>query len=333
MSLNWDCSGASQKLEIMTTNCKKNLPPLTTTEVFAQRYLRVVEVASLLRMSTKTVYRKVSRGEFPAIRVSTRILLIDTEEVKAMLTKRIVEVNTSLILEGVKSDTPKPSASNGDANADSSEDKVAIDNMPTEDKVCRNYYTYADFCSKYNYDSSLFYVFRQRYKIPCIDASHPNCFDKEICDKAMELDKLRKGQEIDRSQWYSCGDLKKLYGICDANIRRFAVRNGVRTCRYQGRRLLYNKVDWDAARENMFQPGSNEVEDCQSNKIIDANKWYTSSILEERYGIQGKQVRRFATIHGVRMCRYKGKRLFNKEDWDAAREKNHKLEEISKIIK
>lgn len=300
----------------MAKNSKNGRPPLTTTEALAQSYLSVVEVASLLRISTKTVRRKVSNGELKALKVSDRKVLIDSKEVRAMLRLTAADIEDSLSPKGENSNSLALEPSD-DKTVAASQIAEASDYSPTVGEKERSYYTNAELCQKYNLNAGTSYTFRQRYKIPCIDPKHPHCFDKRICDNAMALDILRNGANIDRGQWYSCGDLKKLYGFNDAHIRRFALRNKVRTCRYLGRRLLYNKVDWDAAREKMKFAKADDVTDSE----VDTAHWYTSRELADRYGIQQKQVRRFAIEHNVKMCRRKGKRLYLKTDWDAERAK------------
>lgn len=301
----------------MAKTSKNGRPPLTTTEALAQSYLSVVEVASLLRISTKTVRRKVCNGELKALKVSDRKVLIDSKGVRAMLRLTTADIEDSFSLKGGKSNSLTLEPSEDKAEAASITAEAAADDSPSLGEEERSYYTNAELCRKHNLNAATSYTFRQRYKIPCIDPKHPHCFDKRICDNAMALDMLRKGANIDRSQWYSCGDLKKLYGFNDAHIRRFAIRNKVRTCRYLGRRLLYNKVDWDAARENMKFAKADDVTESE----VDTTLWYTSRELEERYGIKDAQVRRFAIVHHVKMCRRKGKRMYFKKDWDAERAK------------
>lgn len=304
----------------MVKKCKNGLLPAITTEVKVHSYMSVVEVSILLRMSTKTVYRLIRSGRMAAVKVSARITLIDAKELMDMLSQADTR-ETMVFPKEVKDVVPPVQEEDVQEDVDGGI-SVVTDFAVSEEDTGDDYYTIPEFCAKYRSNSANFYVFRQRYKIPCMDPKHPDRFSRSLCDKAMELDRLRKNEDIDRSQWYSCGELSELYGMNNSNIRRFALRNGVRTCRYQGCRLLYNKVDWDKARDKMNSVRKTEVKDCHSDDVLDCRDWYTSDQLSKEYGIQPKQVRRFANNNGVRMCRFKGKRMYNKTDWDAARQKS-----------
>ena len=53
------------------------------------RFLTVSEVATALRVSNMTVYRLVSSGELPAVRVG-RLVRLRTEDVEAYLVGRLI---------------------------------------------------------------------------------------------------------------------------------------------------------------------------------------------------------------------------------------------------
>ena len=55
------------------------------------RYLTVTEVAVALRVSNMTVYRLVSAGEIPAVKIG-RSVRLRTDDVEAYLSGRLIKV-------------------------------------------------------------------------------------------------------------------------------------------------------------------------------------------------------------------------------------------------
>ncbi|MCA1702392.1 MAG: helix-turn-helix domain-containing protein [Actinobacteria bacterium] len=56
-----------------TTSDSDLLPPTITVE--APRFYSVSQVAQMLGMSTMTLYRAISAGEFPAVRIRGRLIV------------------------------------------------------------------------------------------------------------------------------------------------------------------------------------------------------------------------------------------------------------------
>jgi len=66
------------------------IQPSTATTVEAPRFYSVSQVARMLGMSTMTLYRAISAGEFPALRVRGR-LIVPAKALEAMVDSAIAE--------------------------------------------------------------------------------------------------------------------------------------------------------------------------------------------------------------------------------------------------
>ncbi len=64
--------------------------PLTKAQYATARFLTVAEVASLLRVSSMTVYRLINAGELPAVRIGKAYRLRE-DDVDKYLTDRYTE--------------------------------------------------------------------------------------------------------------------------------------------------------------------------------------------------------------------------------------------------
>lgn len=215
-------------------------------EILKQEYLTTLEAATLLRVSKRTIFNLVKRGELQAIKLSHRVTLIPIETFLVMMNQKDYKHISIFAKQGNK--TPKvshkPTKSRANTTADDYKQSVKgsfVENI--EEEV----YTMAEICSKFNYTYGRFYNLRMRYKIPCSKGQSTKCFPKSIIDKVMqeEAERLVRQQT---EHWYTCFDIMEQFGLGKTQVRRFALTYKVRI-KKKGHSNLYLKADWDAARE------------------------------------------------------------------------------------
>ena len=200
--------------------------------------MRIEEVAELLSVSKRTVYRLLTKGSLECYIVSTRVTLVSKQSIFNMIRTSVSNKSTSAEAETRKIVKSKPQGQNRKAKA--------ADKAP-EGVTHELYYTMDEVCSKFNYSYPRLYTLRLRYAIPKVHAWGTSCFPKDAVDAAMAKEVERLGRE-EPDHWFSCGDIMRLYGLGKTQVRRFAQTHGVRT-RKTPHRTLYLKADWIAARK------------------------------------------------------------------------------------
>lgn len=246
--------------------------PDASWDMMDKPFLTIGEVATLLQVSSRTVYNLIYKGTLRACRITYHITLITKEDFFLMIKettyyKRNVSIfarqekktkkkmkeeirNTEKIFlpqnKGKKKQTgsPKERRLMPAANYKQS----VRDTFTDGQSIKGDLYTMAEICQKFNYTYGRFYNLRMRYSIPCIKANATKCFPKAEVDKAMAEEEERLGNNLSE-HWYSCFDIMRLFGLGKTQVRRFALTHGVRTKRIHGNRLYYLKADWDTARK------------------------------------------------------------------------------------
>lgn len=241
-------------------------------DILDKPFLTIGEVASLLQVSSRTVYNLIYSGTLRACRITYHITLITKEDFFLMI-KETTYCKRSVLLFAKQSKKTKKKMEEerqdiGETNTSRQEGKKGTKGSPTKRRLipAANYkqsvrdtftdresvggdlYTMAEICQKFNYTYGRFYNLRMRYSIPCIKANSTKCFPKAEVDKAMAEEDERLGNNLSE-HWYSCFDIMRLFGLGKTQVRRFALTHGVRTKRIHGNRLYYLKADWDAARK------------------------------------------------------------------------------------
>ena len=235
-------------------------------------FLTIGEVASLLQVSSRTVYNLIYSGTLRACRITYHITLITKEDFFLMIKektycKRSVSVfakqgkkKKGKMKENMqKTEETALTRQEGKKKAKGSPAKRRLipaanykqsvrDTFTDRESVAGDLYTMAEICQKFNYTYGRFYNLRMLYSIPCIKANATKCFPKAEVDRAMAEEAERLGNNLSE-HWYSCFDIMRLFGLGKTQVRRFALTHGVRTKRIHGNRLYYLKADWDAARK------------------------------------------------------------------------------------
>lgn len=234
-------------------------PHLTEAEILSHEFLTIEEVATLLRVSVRTVYNLIYNGRLSAIKVSYQITRISKENFIAMVNNRIEDKKP-------KAQTVSSSKNEGRKGKEeaavkpkckprkrtllaSSNYKVSVRDsyVDVEDAdMSVPTYTMAELCRKFNYSYGRFYALRLRYEITCIRGSKPKRFPCAEVDRAMaeEADRLCREE---KEKWLTCADIMGQYGLGKTQVRRFAQTHGVRI-RKAGKNNYYLKADWEAAR-------------------------------------------------------------------------------------
>ena len=251
---------------------KLTVQPDFGRDILDKPFLTIGEVASLLQVSSRTVYNLIYSGTLRACRITYHITLITKEDFFLMIKettycKRSVSVfakqgkktKGKMKKDVQKTEETALTRQEGKAKAKGSPAKRRLipaanykqsvrDTFTDRESVAGDLYTMAEICQKFNYTYGRFYNLRMRYSIPCIKANATKCFPKAEVDRAMAEEAERLGNNLSE-HWYSCFDIMRLFGLGKTQVRRFALTHGVRTKRIHGNRLYYLKADWDAARK------------------------------------------------------------------------------------
>jgi excisionase family DNA binding protein len=201
-------------------------------------FMRIEEVAALLSVSRRTVYRLLGRGTLASFIVSSHVTLISKQSIFDMIRKLPSNKSTSA---ETKAKGKKMREVRGRRKS------VSASDMAPEGVTHDLYYTMDEVCCKYNYSYPRLYTLRLRYSIPKVHAWGTSCFPKDAIDTAMARELERLGRE-NPDHWFTCGDIMRLYGLGKTQVRRFAITHGVRT-RKTPHKTLYLKADWIAARQ------------------------------------------------------------------------------------
>lgn len=235
-------------------------------------FLTIGDVASILQVSSRTVYNLIYKGTLRACRLTYHITIITREDFLLMIKettycKRSVSIfakqskKTKKKMNNTRQTSQKEELSQqeGKNKTESTPKKRQLipasnykqsvrDTFTDEASAGSDLYTMAEICQKFNYTYGRFYNLRMRYSIPCVKANATKCFPKAEVDKAMAEEEERLGNNLSE-HWYSCFDIMRLFGLGKTQVRRFALAHNVRTKRIHGNRLYYLKADWDAARK------------------------------------------------------------------------------------
>ena len=198
-------------------------------------FLTIGEVASLLQVSSRTVYNLIYSGTLRACRITYHITLITKEDFFLMIKektycKRSVSVfakqgkkKKGMMKENMqKTEETALTRQEGKKKAKGSPAKRRLipaanykqsvrDTFTDRESVAGDLYTMAEICQKFNYTYGRFYNLRMRYSIPCIKANATKCFPKAEVDRAMAEEAERLGNNLSE-HWYSCFDIMRLFG-------------------------------------------------------------------------------------------------------------------------
>lgn len=215
-------------------------------EILKQEYLTTLKASTLLRVSKRTIFNLVKRGELQAIKLSHRITLIPIETLLSMVNQKEYKHISVFAKERNKSPKVKTKPSKPRAKTTADDYKQSVKGSFMEN-IEEEVYTMAEICSKFNYTYGRFYNLRMRYHIPCTKGQATKCFPKAIIDRVMQEEAERLGRQ-QTDHWYTCFDIMEQFGLGKTQVRRFALTYKVRI-KKRGHTNLYLKADWDAARE------------------------------------------------------------------------------------
>ena len=250
---------------------KLTVQPDFGRDILDKPFLTIGEVASLLQVSSRTVYNLIYSGTLRACRITYHITLITKEDFFLMIKETTYCKRSASVFAKQRKKTKGKMKKDmqtteetalprqeGKKKAKGSPKRQLIpaanykqsvrDTFTDKESVAGDLYTMAEICQKFNYTYGRFYNLRMRYSIPCIKANATKCFPKAEVDRAMAEEAERLGNNLSE-HWYSCFDIMRLFGLGKTQVRRFALTHGVRTKRIHGNRLYYLKADWDAARK------------------------------------------------------------------------------------
>lgn len=239
-------------------------------EMLRHEFLTIGEVATLLRVSERTVYNLIYQGTLRATKVTARITIIPKDDFCNMI--RINEYNrengekkrqkgkedkplslpvskkAAKAAEGEKPKPAKPRQRKTPLKPTSDFKQSVKDTFVDSSEIAEPVYTLEEICKVYGYTYGRFYNLRMRYSIPCVKMDGHKCFPKKAVEDAMAAEAERLGKDLS-TDWYSCFDLMKKHGLGKTQVRRFAMTHGVRMRKMYNRRMYYLKADWDAARK------------------------------------------------------------------------------------
>ena len=260
---------------------KPDKPIISEDEILSHPFLTIEEVATLLRVSIRTVYNLIYRGKLTATKVSYQVTIIQRENFMNMINDNTYNKTAEMPVVKAKPQKSKKTASQPKPTAVSpsniEERKGREEAEPTAVKAdtasrkrellpSSNYkasvrdsyvdvedadmtipsYTMAEICRKYKYSYGRFYALRLQYEIPCIRGCKPKRFPCADVDKAMAEEAARLCRD-EKEKWLTCSDIMCQYGLGKTQVRRFAQTHGVRI-RKACKNNYYLKADWEAAR-------------------------------------------------------------------------------------
>ena len=214
---------------------KLTVQPDFGRDILDKPFLTIGEVASLLQVSSRTVYNLIYSGTLRACRITYHITLITKEDFFLMIKettycKRSVSVfakqgkktKGKMKKDVQKTEETALTRQEGKTKAKGSPAKRRLipaanykqsvrDTFTDRERVAGDLYTMAEICQKFNYTYGRFYNLRMRYSIPCIKANATKCFPKAEVDKAMAEEAERLGNNLSE-HWYSCFDIMRLFG-------------------------------------------------------------------------------------------------------------------------
>ena len=188
---------------------KLTIQPDFGRDILDKPFLTIGEVASLLQVSSRTVYNLIYSGTLRACRITYHITLITKEDFFLMIKettycKRSVSVfakqgkktKGKMKKDVQKTEETALTRQEGKTKAKGSSAKRRLiptanykqsvrDTFTDSESVAGDLYTMAEICQKFNYTYGRFYNLRMRYSIPCIKANATKCFPKAEVDKAM----------------------------------------------------------------------------------------------------------------------------------------------------
>lgn len=186
---------------------KLTVQPDFGRDILDKPFLTIGEVASLLQVSSRTVYNLIYSGTLRACRITYHITLITKEDFFLMIKettycKRSVSVfakqgkktKGKMKKDVQKTEETALTRQEGKTKAKGSPAKRRLipaanykqsvrDTFTDRERVAGDLYTMAEICQKFNYTYGRFYNLRMRYSIPCIKANATKCFPKAEVDK------------------------------------------------------------------------------------------------------------------------------------------------------
>jgi len=277
-------NAARQDEQILQVQPKAKESTETEDEILSHAFLTIEEVATLLRVSKRTVYNLIYKGVLRATKVTYHVTVISRQDFLDMLERNSYVKTVALPKAEKHSDSLAPHKGKQKSKSDA-EQEIGSDGIVKEKKdvapsvkakkprkaqsrslipssayrqsvrdtfTDKEYdeselYTMAEICRKYDCKYGWFYNVRMRYNIPCIKAGGTKCFPIAEVDKAIKEERERLGSNL-AEHWYTCFDIMRIYGLGKTQVRRFAETHGVRIKKC-GHCNHYLKADWEAARK------------------------------------------------------------------------------------
>ena len=213
-------------------------------QLSSQKFFTVQDAADYLRISKRSMYRLIQRGEIITVKIMSRMTRITLDELLKFAHSKGYEVIM-----------PKETISRQDAETGSVNKLAKCRKTPkagerAPDGVTHDtHYTMAEVLSTFDIKYGRFYEVRNRYQLQSVHAWGTTCFKKEDVERVIGLYNEEQGKNIS-DDWYTCFDIMKLYGLGKTQVRRFAETHGVRIRKFKGGRAnYYLKADWEAARK------------------------------------------------------------------------------------
>ena len=214
------------------------------------RFFTIAEAADFLRIGRTSMFGLIRNGTVQTVKLSSRMVRITLDQLLKLAEENGYEV---VIPESVSRAIAKSRQAQSETG--SKDRKAKCRKTPKAGSVApegvthETHYTMAEVLRKFDLKYGRLYEIRKRYGLEPIHAWGTTCFEKKSTEEAVTAYNEEQGRNL-RNDWYSCGDIMKLYGLGKTQVRRFAVTHGVRTKTVQGGQALYYlKADWDTARK------------------------------------------------------------------------------------
>lgn len=213
-------------------------------QLSSQKFFTVQEAADYLRISKRSMYRLIQRGEIITVKIMSKMTRITLDELLKLAHSKgydVIMPNETF---------PRQDAETGSVNKSAKCRKSPRAGERAPDGVTHDtHYTMAEVLSTFNIKYGRFYEVRNRYQLQSVHAWGTTCFKKEDVERVIGLYNEEQGKNIS-DDWYTCFDIMKLYGLGKTQVRRFAESHGVRIRKFKGGRAnYYLKADWEAARK------------------------------------------------------------------------------------
>lgn len=214
------------------------------------RFFTIAEAADFLRIGRTSMFGLIRNGTVQTVKLSSRMVRITLDQLLNLAAENgyEVEIPESVSKAIKKSRQAQSETGSMDRKAKCRKTPKAGSIAP-EGVTHDTHYTMAEVLRKFDLKYGRLYEIRKRYGLESVHAWGTTCFEKKAVEDAVAAYNEEQGKTL-RSDWYSCADIMKLYGLGKTQVRRFALTHGVRTKTVQGGQALYYlKADWDAARK------------------------------------------------------------------------------------